>query len=77
MDEVQVEEEEAQRLEEEHTPGGLDALRIPGTQLTGRDVVAFDRQLACVAREGQWVYNATPRWIPWDLNPLTIARQPN
>ncbi|CAI5511839.1 unnamed protein product [Closterium sp. Naga37s-1] len=33
--------------------------------------------LACVSRDGLWAVNSTPRWMPWDLNPLSIDRQPN
>lgn len=75
MQDMQVEEEE-QRLEDE-APLDVEALRIPGSRLAGQQVLAFDRELACLAREGQWVYNATPRWLPWDLNPLAVPRQPN
>lgn len=62
--------EESQPLE------GLDSLTIPGTAVRGANVVRFERALSCLS-EGRWAFNATPRWLPWDLNPLNHALQPN
>ncbi|CAI7927799.1 unnamed protein product, partial [Closterium sp. NIES-54] len=76
--------EDAQVEEEEEAPGEDDeglldfaSLRIPGTGVRGTKVMEVERQLACVAREGQWALNSTPRWLPWDLNPLRVKEQPN
>ncbi|CAI5472652.1 unnamed protein product [Closterium sp. Yama58-4] len=76
--------EDAQVEEEEEAPGEDDeglldfaSLRIPGTGVRGTKVMDLERQLACVAREGRWALNSTPRWLPWDLNPLTVKEQPN
>ncbi|CAI5525708.1 unnamed protein product [Closterium sp. Naga37s-1] len=76
--------EDAQVEEEEEAPGEDDeglldfaSLRIPGTGVRGTKVMEVERQLACVAREGRWALNSTPRWLPWDLNPLRVKEQPN
>ncbi|CAI5494825.1 unnamed protein product [Closterium sp. Naga37s-1] len=40
---------------------------IPGTRLhTKRQVVLFNKWMECVLREGRWVFNATPRTLPWE-----------
>ncbi|CAI5462273.1 unnamed protein product, partial [Closterium sp. Yama58-4] len=77
--------ESAQLDDEEEEEDGMSThrlrnvafLRIPGTPVTGQQVLDFERQLACVSRDGLWALNSTPRWMPWDLNPLTVDRQPN
>ncbi|CAI5979070.1 unnamed protein product [Closterium sp. NIES-65] len=40
---------------------------IPGTRLhTKRQVLIFNKWMECVLREGRWVFNATPRTLPWE-----------
>ncbi|CAI5964683.1 unnamed protein product [Closterium sp. NIES-64] len=40
---------------------------IPGTRLhTKRHVLIFNKWMECVLREGRWVFNATPRTLPWE-----------
>lgn len=51
---------------------------IPGTNLkTQADVTKVEETLYCLSHEGKWAYNATPRWLPWDLNPLDKPERPN
>ncbi|CAI6004657.1 unnamed protein product [Closterium sp. NIES-65] len=70
-------EEEEEEGMSTHRLRNVAFLRIPGTPVTGQRVLDFERQLACVSRDGLWAVNSTPRWMPWDLNPLSIDRQPN
>ena len=50
---------------------------IPGTRINGLpDMEAVEQELECFSR-GQWVFNATPRWLPWDKNPGDHPQQPN
>ncbi|CAI6008773.1 unnamed protein product [Closterium sp. NIES-65] len=40
---------------------------IPGTQIQSPQSAAqFRRWLRCVSQRGRWVYNATPRILPWE-----------
>ncbi|XP_031503766.1 uncharacterized protein LOC116266621 isoform X2 [Nymphaea colorata] len=39
---------------------------ISGTAIRGNSVVSFHNHLRCMSESGRWVYNATPRHIPWD-----------
>ncbi|CAI7844117.1 unnamed protein product [Closterium sp. NIES-53] len=42
-------------------------LLIPGTQIQSLQSAAqFRRWLRCVSQRGRWVYNATPRILPWE-----------
>ncbi|GJP38455.1 hypothetical protein CLOM_g22887, partial [Closterium sp. NIES-68] len=44
-----------------------EAWKVPGSWLRRRrDVRVFERWLECISREGNWVYNPTPRVLPWE-----------
>lgn len=40
--------------------------RIRGTPLKGKPVEFFRTYLDCISESGRWVYNSTPRHLPWN-----------
>lgn len=40
--------------------------RIRGTTLKGKPVESFRAYLDCFSESGRWVYNSTPRHLPWN-----------
>ena len=63
-----------------HSPPWLPEtpLVIPGTRIQDPSrASALESALHCLNSVGRWEYNATPRWLPWDLNPLDHPSHPN
>ncbi|CAI5997871.1 unnamed protein product [Closterium sp. NIES-64] len=63
----EAERKKRERLEKRLRRREAEAWKVPGSWLRRRrDVRVFERWLECISREGNWVYNPTPRVLPWE-----------
>eukprot|EP00271_Cylindrocystis_brebissonii_P017841 TRINITY_DN4801_c2_g1_i5.p1 TRINITY_DN4801_c2_g1~~TRINITY_DN4801_c2_g1_i5.p1 ORF type:complete len:545 (-),score=61.23 TRINITY_DN4801_c2_g1_i5:710-2185(-) len=50
---------------------------IPGsTIMTSQKKIEVERRIACRTEKGKWVYNETPRILPWPKKPRRSAKPP-
>ncbi|CAI5526590.1 unnamed protein product [Closterium sp. Naga37s-1] len=63
----EAERKKRERLDKKLRRREAEAWKVPGSWLRRRrDVRVFERWLECISREGNWVYNPTPRVLPWE-----------
>ncbi|GJP59304.1 hypothetical protein CLOP_g10239 [Closterium sp. NIES-67] len=62
-----AEQGQQQQQEQKHEPSELHILNsIPGSKLTSPSSVRhFRRRIACLASQGRWLYDPSPRILPW------------